>query len=85
MSRHFAMLVSSPQGRPAVPAGRRDEAEEESRLRADLASRVLSGPGLWTDWLEELDRRGLLEELLAEGVIDRRWPPRRTATSWTGR
>ena len=66
MSRHFAMLVSSPQGRPAVPAG----AEEESGLRADLASRVLSGPELWTDWLEDLDRPGLLEQLLAGGVID---------------
>jgi hypothetical protein len=44
--------------------------EEEDRLRADLASRVLSGPGLWTDWLEELDRRGLIEDLLAEGVIE---------------
>ncbi len=81
------MLVSSPQGRPAVPAG----AEEESGLRADLASRVLSGPELWTDWLEDLDRPGLLEQLLAGGVIDeaaasstRRRPPRRTATSWTG-
>ena len=66
MSRHFAMLVPSPQARPAIPA----EPEEESSLRADLASRVLSGPGLWTDWLEELDRRGLIEELLADGVID---------------
>jgi Insertion element 4 transposase N-terminal len=44
--------------------------EGESRLRADLASRVLSGPGLWTGWLEDLDRRGLIEELLAGGVID---------------
>ena len=60
------MLVSSPQARPVVPAG----AEEESGLRADLASRVLSGPGLWTDWLEDLDRRGLIEQLLADGVID---------------
>ena len=66
MSRHFAKLVSSPQGRPAVPAG----AEEESGLRADLASRVLSGPELWADWLEDLDRPGLLEQLLAGGVID---------------
>jgi len=40
------------------------------RLRTDLASRVLSGPGLWTDWLEELDRCDLIEELLADGVID---------------
>ena len=60
------MLVSSPQGRPAVPAG----AEEEPGLRADLASRVLSGPGLWTDWLEDLDRYGLIQGLLGEGVIE---------------
>src|SRR5713226_9583773 len=60
------MLVSSPQSRLAVPA----EAEEESGLRADLASRVLSGPGLWTDWMEDLDRPGLIGELLAEGVIE---------------
>ena len=66
MSRHFAMLVPSPQARPVIPA----EADEEPGLRADLASRVLSGPGLWTDWLEDLDRRGLVEELLAGGVID---------------
>jgi hypothetical protein len=32
---------------------------------------VLSGPGLWLDWLEELQRESLLEELLAEGVIAR--------------
>jgi len=25
----------------------------------------------WTDWLAELDRQGLLEELLAEDVIAR--------------
>ncbi len=68
MSRHFAMLVPSPQARSAAPAEAREE--KESGPRADLASRVLSGPGLWTDWLEEIDRRGLLEELLAEGVID---------------
>ena len=89
MSRHFAMLVSSSQARPAVPAaeqagdcqderyrrlrlaaGRDQTGAEGDRRRADLASRVLSGPGLWTDWLEELDRRGLIEDLLAEGVID---------------
>jgi len=69
LSRHFAMLVSSSQARPAVaaagPAG-----EEGSRLRAGLASRVLSGPGLWLEELEDLDRRGLIEELLADGVLD---------------
>lgn len=67
MSRHFAMLVSSPQARCAVPA---DAEEGESRLRAGLASRVLSGPGLWLDWPEDVDRRGLIGELLADGVIE---------------
>jgi len=59
------MLMPPSQARPAVPAE-----TEESSLRAGLASRVLSGPGLWTDWLEDLDRRGLIEELLAGGVIE---------------
>jgi hypothetical protein len=36
-----------------------------------MAARIASGPGFWTDWLAELDRQGLLEELLAEGVIAR--------------
>jgi hypothetical protein len=36
---------------------------------SELAGRVLSGPGLWLDWLEELRRESLLEELLAGGVI----------------
>ena len=67
MSRHFAMLVPSPQARPVAAS---DPAVEEDRLRADLASRVLSGPGLWLEELEDLDRRGLIEELLAGGVID---------------
>jgi Insertion element 4 transposase N-terminal len=30
---------------------------------------VLSGPGLWLDWLGELRRESLLEELLAGGAI----------------
>ena len=36
-----------------------------------MAARIASGPGFWTEWLAELDRRGLLEELLAEDVIAR--------------
>ena len=36
-----------------------------------MAARIVSGPGFWTDWLAELDRQGLLEELLAEDVIAR--------------
>jgi Insertion element 4 transposase N-terminal/Transposase DDE domain len=65
------MLVSSSQASPLIPAGERPgEAREQERLREDLASRVLSGPGLWTGWLDELDRRGLLAELLSDGVIE---------------
>src|SRR5439155_23062248 len=38
---------------------------------AEIAARVASGPGFWTDWLAELDRRGLVEDRLADGVIAR--------------
>lgn len=63
--------MSSSQASPLIPAGERPgEAREQERLREDLASRVLSGPGLWTGWLDELDRRGLLAELLSDGVIE---------------
>ena len=65
------MLVSSSQASPLIRAVEQSgEAGERERLRAGLASRVLSGPGLWTGWLDELDRRGLVEGLLADGVID---------------
>jgi hypothetical protein len=37
----------------------------------ELAGRVASGPGFWTEWLAELSREGLLEALLAEDVIAR--------------
>lgn len=66
MSRHFAMCVPSPQASPAADA---DSGEDEDGLRAGLAARVASGPGLWLQELEGLDRKGLLEQLLAEGVI----------------
>ena len=36
-----------------------------------MAARVASGPGFWTEWLAELDRQGLLEDLLGGGVIAR--------------
>ena len=65
MSRHFAMCVSSPQASPAADA----DSGEEGRLRADLAARVASGPGLWLEELEGLDREGLLEQLLTGDVI----------------
>jgi Insertion element 4 transposase N-terminal len=35
------------------------------------AARVASGPGFWTEWLAELNRAGLLEELLAQDVVAR--------------
>src|SRR5947207_765396 len=44
---------------------------EEDPGAAEMAARIASGPGFWTGWLAELDRQGLLEELLAEGVIAR--------------
>ena len=68
MSRHFAMCVSSPQASTAAVADSREE-KEAGRLQAGLAARVASGPGLWLQELEGLDREGLLEQLLAEGAI----------------
>jgi hypothetical protein len=50
---------------PPAPSG------EEDAVPDGLAARVASGPGFWTDWLAELDRQGLLEDLLADGVIAR--------------
>jgi hypothetical protein len=35
----------------------------------ELAARVAAGPAFWTGWLDELDRGGLLEELLGRDVI----------------
>jgi hypothetical protein len=58
-------MVITPASTPPAPRG-----EEESGA-AEMAARIASGPGFWTDWLAELDRRGLLEELLAEDVIAR--------------
>ena len=46
-------------------------AREKITGAAEMAARIASGPGFWTDWLAELDRQGLLEELLAEDVIAR--------------
>ena len=58
------VMPSSIPSVPPVPAG-----DGDAVPGAGLAGRVLSGPGLWLDWLEELDRASLLEELLADGVI----------------
>jgi len=68
LPRHFAMPVLSAQLSPATsqPDG------EDSGLREGLAARVASGPGLWVEELEKLgglDRAGLLEQLLDEGII----------------
>jgi hypothetical protein len=60
----FAMVIT-PASTPPAP-----RAEEESGA-AEMAARIVSGPGFWTDWLAELDRQGLLEELLAEDAIAR--------------
>jgi hypothetical protein len=60
----FAMVIA-PASTPPAPRG-----EEESGA-AEMAARVASGPGFWMEWLAELDRQGLLEELLAEDVIAR--------------
>ena len=65
LSAQFAMLVM-PSSIPPAPARNGDAVPG-----TELAGRVLSGPGLWLDWLEELQRESLLEELLAEGVIAR--------------
>jgi hypothetical protein len=57
-------MVITPASTPAAPLEDSDEA-------AELAARLASGPGFWTEWLAELDRHGLLEDLLAHGVIAR--------------
>src|SRR6266496_5113896 len=57
-------MVITPASTLPAPRG------EESGA-AEMAARIASGPGFWTDWLAELGRQGLLEELLAEGVIAR--------------
>jgi Insertion element 4 transposase N-terminal/Transposase DDE domain len=59
----FAMVIS-PASTAAEPPADDDEA-------AALAARLASGPGFWTEWLAELDRHGLLEDLLADGVMAR--------------
>jgi hypothetical protein len=59
------MLITSPSIPPA-PSG-----DDGANLGTELAGRVLSGPGLWLDWLADLQRESLLEELLADGMIAR--------------
>jgi hypothetical protein len=58
-------MVIAPASTQSAP--QRDNDDEA----AGMAARIASGPGFWTDWLAELGRQGLLEELLAEDVIAR--------------
>src|SRR6266700_4420701 len=58
-------MVIAPASTQSAP--QRDNDDEA----AGMAARIASGPGFWTEWLAELDRQGLLEELLAEDVIAR--------------
>ena len=71
-------MVIAPASTPPALRG-----EEESGT-AEIAARVASGPGFWADWLAELGRQGLLEELLAEDVIARALRKRRRGISTTG-
>ena len=63
MPAKFAMVITHASTPPA-PRG-------EDSGAAEMAARIASGPGFWTDWLAELGRQGLLEELLAKDVIAR--------------
>ena len=63
MAAKFAMVIAS-ASTAAAPQRDNDEA-------AEAAARVASGPGFWTEWLAELGRQGLLEDLLAGDVIAR--------------
>ena len=57
-------MVIAPASTPAA-------AHRDNDGAAEIAARVASGPGFWTERLAELGRPGLLEELLAEDVIAR--------------
>ena len=37
----------------------------------ELAARIAAGPAFWTEWVDDLDRGGLLEELLGPDAIGR--------------
>ena len=62
MRAKFAMVITPASTLPAL---------REDDEAAEIAARVASGPGFWTEWLAELDREGLLEALLADDVIAR--------------
>ena len=63
MPAKFAMVIT-PASTPSALRG-------DDGKAAEIAARVASGPGFWTEWLAELGREGLLEALLAEDVIAR--------------
>jgi hypothetical protein len=48
-----------------------DSGSPEALIPDKAAARVAAGPGLWTEWLSELSREGLLEALLAGDVVAR--------------
>jgi hypothetical protein len=73
----FAMVITA-ASTPAAPQRERDDEA------AEMAARIASGPGFWTEWLAELGRQGLLEELLAEDVIARALREAPRAISTTG-
>jgi Insertion element 4 transposase N-terminal len=56
------MVITPASTSPALP---------EDEKAAQIAARLASGPGFWSEWLAELGREGLLEALMAEGVIAR--------------
>jgi hypothetical protein len=37
----------------------------------ELAARIAAGPAFWAEWIDELDRSGLMEELLGRDAIER--------------
>ena len=51
-------LPCSSRPRPLQSA---PQADSDEAAAAEVAARIASGPGFWTDWLAELDRQGLLE------------------------
>ncbi len=70
-AREAARAVAGPGGQRALlRAVAGGDGELSEKARGDLAELVIAGPGLWLGWLEELQRDGLLEELLDDGVID---------------
>ena len=58
-------MVSVSASTPAPAEG------DDHAAAAQLAARLASGPGFWTEWLADLGREGLLVQLLADGVIGR--------------